>query len=90
MLIKNPRTGKEDFQDITSGAWPVNNPEVKAVIRGWLGRYDKTGEAVEPGDYRVTIAAGRKEPKKIGITYTFHVKHKVSVIRLMIWQHQLM
>ena len=69
----NPRTGKEDFQDITSGLWNVNNPEVKAVIRGWLGRYDKTGEAVEPGDYRVTIAAGRKNPEN-SITYTFHVK----------------
>ena len=69
----NPRTGKEDFQDITSGIWPVNNPEVKAVIRGWLGRYDKTGEAVEPGDYRVTIAAGRERPEN-SITYTFHVK----------------
>ena len=73
VAYKNPRTGKEDFQDITSGAWPVNNPEVKAVIRGWLGRYDKTGEAVEPGDYRVTIAAGRKNPEN-SITYTFHVK----------------
>ncbi|MGC0299356.1 Rib/alpha-like domain-containing protein, partial [Streptococcus sp. CL5.50] len=69
----NPRTGKEDFQDITSGLWNVNNPEVKAVIRGWLGRYDKTGEAVEPGDYRVTIAAGRRNPEN-SITYTFHVK----------------
>ena len=69
----NPKTGKEDFKDITSGAWPVNNPEVKAVIRGWLGRYDKTGEAVEPGDYRVTIAAGRRNPEN-SITYTFHVK----------------
>ena len=69
----NPKTGKEDFQDITSGLWNVNNPEVKAVIRGWLGRYDKTGEAVEPGDYRVTIAAGRKNPEN-SITYTFHVK----------------
>ena len=69
----NPRTGKEDFQDITSGIWPVNNPEVKAVIRGWLGRYDKTGEAVEPGDYRVTIAAGRERPEN-SITYTFRVK----------------
>ena len=69
----NPRTGKEDFQDITSCLWNVNNPEVKAVIRGWLGRYDKTGEAVEPGDYRVTIAAGRKNPEN-SITYTFHVK----------------
>ena len=73
VAYKNPRTGKEDFQDITSGVWPVNNPEVKAVIRGWLGRYDKTGEAVEPGDYRVTIAAGRKNPEN-SITYTFHVK----------------
>ena len=73
VAYKNPRTGKEDFQDITSGAWPVNNPEVKAVIRGWLGRYDKTGEAVEPGDYRVTIAAGRRNPEN-SITYTFHVK----------------
>ena len=73
VAYKNPRTGKEDFQDITSGAWPVNNPEVKAVIRGWLGRYDKTGEAVEPGDYRVTIAAGRQRPENT-ITYTFHVK----------------
>ena len=73
VAYKNPRTGKEDFQDITSGAWPVNNPEVKAVIRGWLGRYDKTGEAVEPGDYRVTIAAGRQRPEN-SITYTFHVK----------------
>ena len=36
-------------------------------------RYDKTGEAVEPGDYRVTIAAGRKNPEN-SITYTFHVK----------------
>ena len=69
----NPRTGKEDFQDITGGLWNVNNPEVKAVIRGWLGRYDKTGEAVEPGDYRVTIAAGRQRPEN-SITYTFHVK----------------
>ena len=69
----NPRTGKEDFQDITSGLWNVNNPEVKAVIRGWLGRYDKTGEAVEPGDYRVTIAAGRRNPEN-SITYTFRVK----------------
>ena len=69
----NPRTGKEDFQDITSGLWNVNNPEVKAVIRGWLGRYDKTGEAVEPDDYRVTIAAGRRNPEN-SITYTFHVK----------------
>ncbi|MDU6574051.1 MAG: Rib/alpha-like domain-containing protein, partial [Gemella haemolysans] len=73
VAYKNPRTGKEDFQDITSGAWPVNNPEVKAVIRGWLGRYDKTGEAVEPGDYRVTIAAGRQRPEN-SITYTFHIK----------------
>ena len=73
VAYKNPRTGKEDFQDITSGVWPVNNPEVKAVIRGWLGRYDKTGEAVEPGDYRVTIAAGRRNPEN-SITYTFHVK----------------
>ena len=73
VAYKNPRTGKEDFQDITSGAWPVNSPEVKAVIRGWLGRYDKTGEAVEPGDYRVTIAAGRQNPEN-SITYTFHVK----------------